>query len=198
MTGIKELINRLSLSESDDPVEGDSELWLPVKDYERMYYVSSLGRVLSIKRKIMMKLIPDRKGSLKVNLNKDKKQKVYYIHRLVAQTFIPNPENLPEVFHVNGVITDNNIENLRWLSQGESKKSRIVKGSLTLAKRDNNYYYRVQYSPTRDGKKKERCFRIKDPNNEESCYEASCLALAFRDKVVAEINAQLPHYNSAN
>ena len=198
MTGIEELINRLSLSESVDPIEGDSELWLPIKDYEKMYYVSNLGRVISIKSKIMLKLIPDRQGSLKVNLTKDKKQKVYYIHRLVAQAFIPNPENLPDVFHINGVITDSSVENLRWSNQGESNKSRIVKGGLTLAKQGNRCYYQVQYNPNRDGKKKTKSFRISDPNNDESCDEAYRLALAFRDKMAAEINAQLPYYNSAN
>lgn len=111
----------------------DEERWLPVVGYEGVYVVSSLGRVrllehsfvrrngsfFSVRSKIK-KPYKDRHGYLQVRLQKNQKGKNKSVHRLVAEAFIPNPDNKPEVNHKNGVRTDNRIENLEWVSRNEN------------------------------------------------------------------------------
>lgn len=109
------------------------EVWKPIRGYEGYYEVSSLGRVRSIARTITksngIKLKVEEKlltqatitgGYLAVCLSKNGKWHCYLAHRLVAQTFIPNPENLKDVNHINEVKTDNRLENLEWLSHKDN------------------------------------------------------------------------------
>jgi hypothetical protein len=65
------------------------------------------------------------RGYLRANLSKDKTVKQLSVHRLVAEAFIPNPDNLPQVDHIDGNKLTNHVENLRWISQSENcRKSR--------------------------------------------------------------------------
>ena len=61
-------------------------------------------------------------GYYKVKLRKDGKTYNKFVHRLIAETFIPNPENKPEVNHKNGIKTDNRVSNLEWCSRSENMK----------------------------------------------------------------------------
>ena len=103
------------------------EIWKDYKDYEGLYQASNLGRMRSLDtyrkdrngsvkfyKGRILKPITVGNGYLKVTLYKNNKQKPYYIHRLVAEVFIPNPENLPEVNHKDENKLNNNAENLEW------------------------------------------------------------------------------------
>lgn len=93
-----------------------NEFWKPVVGYEGYYEVSNLGKVRSLifgKHKIL-KQYPDKDNYLTIRLVKDKKQKYYSVHRLVAQAFIPNTNNYPVVNHKNEIKVDNRVENLEW------------------------------------------------------------------------------------
>ena len=81
--------------------------------YEGKYAITRDGRVWSYKRKKFLKpgLV---RGYYQVVLCKDRKRKRYYIHRLVAQTFIPNPDNLSQVNHKDENKQNNCVENLEW------------------------------------------------------------------------------------
>ena len=98
------------------------EEWRDIKGFEGKYMVSNLGRVKSLnyrrtgKEKIM-KGADNGHGYLFVELCKDGKTKTCRINRLVAQAFLENPQNLPEVNHKNEDKTDNRVENLEWCSK---------------------------------------------------------------------------------
>ena len=92
------------------------EIWCPIKGYEGLYEVSDQGRVRSLKfgkERIMKQLITP-KGYIRVGLRKNGYQKMYLVHRLVAQTFIPNPDNLTEVNHKDEDKINNKVSNLEW------------------------------------------------------------------------------------
>lgn len=87
------------------------------------YEISPYGEVRNIKTNRLLKISKNTNGYYKVNLRKDKKQYCVQIHRLVATTYIPNPNNLPNVDHINRKKLDNNVDNLRWVNQKENMKN---------------------------------------------------------------------------
>lgn len=95
-----------------------------IKDYEGFYEIDNEGNVYSLltttsRRKGKIK--PHIKnGYLAVNLYKDGKCKHYYIHRLVAMAFIPNPSNKPFINHIDCDTKNNSVENLEWCTQSEN------------------------------------------------------------------------------
>lgn len=97
------------------------EIWKPVKDYETLYEVSNYGNVRNIKTKKILKPAMHNKGYYKVCLCNNKKQKNKFIHRLVAESFIDN-QNKKQVNHINGIKTDNKVENLEWVTCQENIK----------------------------------------------------------------------------
>lgn len=104
------------------------EIWKTIEDYPD-YMISSMGRVKSLwygKEKIM-KLRNDSDGYVLINFHKNKKQITFKVHRLVAQAFIPNPENKPYIDHINTDRTDNRVENLRWVTNKENMNNPITK-----------------------------------------------------------------------
>lgn len=111
------------------------EVWKDVKDYEGLYEVSDHGNVRVKDREVISRwgteyvrpekiLSPDidKDGYCVASLRKDSINKRFKIHRLVAMTFIPNPENKPTVNHKNGIKDDNCITNLEWMNHKEQRK----------------------------------------------------------------------------
>ena len=89
------------------------EIWKPVVGFEGLYEVSNLGRVRNRKGKVL-RPAPNGNGYMGVILRKDNKNWGRRIHRLVAMAFIPNPNNLPVINHINERTGDNRVENLEW------------------------------------------------------------------------------------
>lgn len=104
----------------------NNETWKDVPGYVGYYQVSSLGRIRSLPRNGTRKevhiLSPNVKknGYVNVLLSKNDKRKTCRLHRLVAQAFIPNPDNKPQVNHKNGCRSDNRTVNLEWVSSKEN------------------------------------------------------------------------------
>lgn len=95
------------------------EIWKPILDYEN-YVVSNLGNVKNIKRNKLLSPGLNKDGYKLVVLYKNNKPLTRTVHRLVAQTFIPNYANKPQVNHKNEVRTDNRVENLEWMTSKEN------------------------------------------------------------------------------
>lgn len=123
------------------------EIWKPIKNYEGYYEISNLGRVKSLDRFVKQKnhfihrqecikqSRIDANGYYVVTLCKDRKSISTYIHRLLAEAFIPNPDNKPCVDHINTITTDNSLENLRWVTAEENSNNCLT---LKHFKRDAN------------------------------------------------------------
>lgn len=115
------------------------EIWKDIVGYEGLYQVSNLGRIKSLEREFYIKNqyggISKRKtkeiikkqfltqyGYKSIGLNKGGKETKFQVHRLVAETFIPNPEDKPCVNHINCDKTNNKVENLEWCTYSENEK----------------------------------------------------------------------------
>ena len=116
------------------------EIWKDIKGYEGSYMVSNNGNVKSIDRinycgyhykEHILKQVVDRNGYCRVYLTKRAKTKCKLVHILVAQSFIPNPNNLPEINHKDENKANNCVDNLEWCthqynSNYGTRTSRII------------------------------------------------------------------------
>lgn len=94
------------------------------------YYIDSEGMIYG-KSRILSRIIHPIAGYYSVTMYLNGVRKTVYIHRLVAQLFIPNPENKREVNHINGIKTDNRVENLEWVTPKENIQHAIRTGLRT-------------------------------------------------------------------
>ena len=168
-----------------------NEIWKDVKGYHGLYQVSDKGRVWSVERifyggggavcKTGGKLLKPhfnqyRSNRVSVILCKDGKTKSHYVARLVADAFVDNPENYPEVDHIDTDVTNNNASNLRWvdrkLNMNNPLTKKLLSERVTLEERerrrkrmtgDNNpakHYtdeWRTKISEVRKGKPNTYC-----------------------------------------
>lgn len=91
-----------------------------IKNYEGLYAITSCGKVYSYRTKKFLKPGTDKDGYLFVILSVNGNRKKYTIHRLVANTYIPNPDCLPTVNHKDEDKTNNSINNLEWMSNRDN------------------------------------------------------------------------------
>lgn len=111
-------------------------LWSDIKGYEGFYRVSTDGQVQSVERvreylnatikSRILRQSPNPKGYLMVKLYKDGDKKTFPVHRLVAQAFIPNPQNKPQIDHIDGNTKNNNVTNLRWATNKENSNNPVT------------------------------------------------------------------------
>ena len=92
------------------------EIWHDIEGYEGLYQISNKGRVKSLYKgsERILKPLDNGRGYLRAHLTKENTSKHIRIHRLVAQAFIPNPHNLPEINHKDENKKNNCVENLEW------------------------------------------------------------------------------------
>ena len=135
-----------------------TEIWKDINGFEGYYQVSNLGRIKSLSREIYNgkgyytsteKILLGHmitKGYMQVELKKDNKRYLKLIHCLVAEAFIPNPENKPQVNHINGKKSDNMVGNLEWCTNIENQTHAINTGlkkskDIELSKKHKREYY---------------------------------------------------------
>lgn len=114
-----------------------------IKDFEE-YQIDVNGTIVGKMGRILKPSLTHT-GYLHVNLYKDGKRITRNVHRLMAETFIPNPDNLPQVNHINGDKTDNRVENLEWCT-AQHNISHAVETGLRDTKGSKNVNNKL--SPT--------------------------------------------------
>ena len=149
-----------------------NEEWKDIIGYEDLYKISNMGRIISKEHKIVTKsgypkTYPERElkksinssGYYKVILRKNGVGKNFYLHRLLATHFIPNPNNLPEVNHKDGNKLNYNLDNLEWISKSDN----------SIHAFNNNLRYVTGYNKTKVGEGHRR-FSEDDVNEIRSYY----------------------------
>lgn len=110
------------------------EIWKDIEGYEGLYQISSFGRIKSIERKYKKRKCDEcikspslaGKGYYRIALSKYGIKKYFYIHKLVGNAFIPNPDNKPTIDHIDRNKLNNNVNNLRWATYNEQIKNRCI------------------------------------------------------------------------
>lgn len=127
------------------------EEWRDIKEYKGYYQVSNLGRVKSLCRNIIMCQVCKPKGYKYVQLQVNGKCLTIGVHRLVAMAFIPNPNNKPQVDHIDGNPSNNVVTNLRWATQVENMNNPITKERMSkaLSGENNPFFSRTHTEETK-------------------------------------------------
>lgn len=134
-------------------IKGRPEIWKPVVGFEGSYEVSDWGNVRSVERYVpclmgnRMRLSPakiksqhlNKFGYKRLQLRKNNKYYNKVVHRLVAEAFIPNPNNLREVNHMHGNKLDNRYEFLEWCSPKENQQHALLTGLRDHIIGENHY-----------------------------------------------------------
>lgn len=95
------------------------EIWKNIPGYKSLYKASNLGRIKNAKDYVLSSG-DNGNGYKSLCLWKNRKDKRHYVHRLIALTFIPNPDNKSTVNHKNGIKNDNKLNNLEWMTYSEN------------------------------------------------------------------------------
>lgn len=120
------------------------EIWKEIVG-EKNYFVSNYGRIK--KNNLVLKLYDNRYMKVQVNA------KLRVVHRLVAIAFIPNLENKPQVNHINGIKSDNRVENLEWCTAKENTNHALINGLKIVEKGEKCFHYGKRGAETNRAKK---------------------------------------------
>ena len=139
------------------------EIWRSIECYEGLYEVSNTGQVRSLDRYVkgkgksyrlqkgkMLSPIKNKDGYLQVNLCCNGKYKIFLVHRLVTKTFIPNPDNLPEVNHKDEDKTNNSVDNLEWCDRSYNNNYGTRKDKARDTAIKNGYWTGLRSGLSRD------------------------------------------------
>lgn len=128
------------------------EIFKLISDYPN-YEVSNLGNVRNRLTGKVLRPFKNGKGYLRVDLCKNGKEKTFLVHRLVATAFIPNPDNKPQVNHIDGCKSNNYISNLEWCNSSENVSHSYRTGLSHTIVTDKNHFKTNNPNP----KQKVRC-----------------------------------------
>lgn len=107
------------------------EEWKIIPDYEK-YEASELGQIRNKRTKKIKTLVRSGNGYIHINLYRGNELHQELVHRLIAKTFLPNPNNYKEVNHKDGNITNNKVENLEWCDRTYNIWNSRLKGEIEI------------------------------------------------------------------
>lgn len=115
-------------------INTETEIWATIPEFPK-YQISNMGRVKSLgngktRKEKLMKASRQTNGYERIRIHLNGTEKSFYIHRLVAQAFIPNPYNNPVVNHKNSIRDDNRFENLEWCTYSENTQHGYEVGNV--------------------------------------------------------------------
>ena len=105
-----------------------SIIWKPLKNFESTHLISNLGNVKCISTNKLLNILKHSRGYNAININVNKTKNHLLLHRLLAINFIDNPNNYTQVNHINGIKTDNRLENLEWITPSNNMKHAFKTG----------------------------------------------------------------------
>jgi hypothetical protein len=175
----------------------DKERWEYIPGLDNFYMANRLGKVKSIDRVIpfmkkhtirrfgkILKTNIGRDGYEMVTINYNGSQKTLYIHRLVAKTFVDNPENKLQVNHKNGIKTDNRVINLEWVTHSENTKHSFdYLGRVAMTKQLQLKYRAVKVTATNLKTNKKTVFTSKKEAIEKLKISGTHIYLVARGKI---------------
>lgn len=166
------------------------EIWEPIEGYEGLYEVSNLGRVRSLefrngsgthKRVRYLNSTDNGHGYKIIGLKVNGKRKNHYVHRLVAMAFIPNPDNLPVIDHIDHDRANNSATNLRWMTQGDNVRYSRSLMCKPRQKPMTNTGERYISRQKRDGR-----YRLTVGRKQIGVYDTINEAVEVRDEILKE------------
>ena len=133
----------------------NAEIWKDVVGYEGIYQCSNIGRIKSLDHKVyhsnykyriqkgrIISVSKSKKGYLQVSLSKNGKRFHTGVHRIMAISFIDNPENKPQVNHIDGNKENNLLSNLEWVTNSENQ-IHAINGGLCSHNRGENHHMSI-------------------------------------------------------
>ena len=121
-------------------------MWKDIENFEGLYKINEDGDILNCRTNQLLSPYITNKGYKVIDLSKENKKHKFLVHRLVAMTFIPNPNNFPVVLHKDNVKLNTNVNNLSWGTYSENNAQAIHDKLNRVPKPDNTRYYDV-YDP---------------------------------------------------
>lgn len=143
------------------------EIWKDIPDYEGIYQISNFGKIRSCKNNKIRKQIKQRSGYMRIILTKNSKQRATSVHILVAKCFVKNQNGYRYVNHIDGDKTNNNADNLEWVTASQNMQHAFKNG---LAKTHPWSVKVAQYSV--DGKLIKTWNRMADITRFLNCHHS--------------------------
>lgn len=169
----------------------NKEVWKDIEGYNGKFQISNLGRVKNTETGRLMKTYRNNNGYQRTSFNYKGKIKHYYIHRLIAKAFIPNPENKPHINHINTIRDDNRVwvnedgsinyekTNLEWVTRKENSNNPLTRKHLSEAIKNKAKISKavLVISDTKEiiGYYKSASILAKEKNVGRSCISKICL-----------------------
>jgi len=151
------------------------EIWKDIPNYEGLYQVSNFGIVKSVRRNKIRKTHISREGYEKIMLSNNGIGKNFLVHRLVAEAFIPNPSNLPQINHKDENKKNNCVENLEWCSQkyncNYGNRTNAIASKNKIIHKGKHYSINTEFKKGRNALKVKNITMNKVYNSMQEAYK---------------------------